>query len=429
MKLPELRTAIKSKCDEVQGIFRTADEKQGGICTAEQQEQIKSLNHEIEEMEVSAKSLAEQDTLRALNGRRMGEFGRGDGAPVFDGAPRGGMKSLGERFLQDPAFKSWFQSVAPDGQVAQRVRIGSPSVPFAGEGVKTLLTGLTTYSARADVSANALVPVDQRGLLDMGYWMRPLRIADLVSQGSTTGDTIEYVRMTGVTNNAATVAEATATGGSSGTKPESAMAFQVIQDRVRTIAHWVPATRRALGDAGQLRTLIDQFLRYGLAEELEDQMITGDGTGENLTGVLNVSGILTQAYATDLLTTARKALTNITLNGRVTPNAWVLHPSDWEAFDLLADNENRYFFGGPLSVGTPRLWGVPVITSEAVTQGHGLLGDWTKAMLWDREQTNILVSDSHADFFVRNLIAILGELRAGFGIIRPRAFLDADLTA
>jgi HK97 family phage major capsid protein len=430
MKLPEYRTAIKSKCEEVQAIFRKADLEQNGICSTEQQEQIKSLNKQIEELEQSAQSLAQQDELKALNGRRLDAFGRPGNPQQFDGTPAGAGRrgSIGERFLASDAFKAWFDSVAPHGQVPERMRITSPSVPFNGEGVKSLLTGLTTWSARTDTSASALVPIDQRGLLDMGYWQRPLRISDLVSHGTTTGDVIEYVRITGVTNNAAPVAEATATGGSSGVKPESAMAFEVIQDRVKTIATWLPATRRALGDAGQLRSLIDAFLRYALLEELEDQMVSGSGAGENLTGVLNVSGILTQSWSADLLTTARKAITNITLNGRVTPNAWVLHPNDWEDFDLLTDNENRYFFGGPQSVGTPRLWGVPVIVSEAVTEGFGVLADWSKAMLWDREQTNILVSDSHADFFIRNLIAILGELRAAFGVIRPKAFLKADWT-
>jgi hypothetical protein len=50
-------------------------------------------------------------------------------------------------------------------------------------------------------------------------------------------------------------------------------------------------------------------------------------------------------------------------------------------------------------------------------------------MLWDREQAAISVSDSHADFFVRNLIAILAELRAAFGVIRPPAFVAIDLDA
>ena len=39
------------------------------------------------------------------------------------------------------------------------------------------------------------------------------------------------------------------------------------------------------------------------------------------------------------------------------------------------------------------------------------------------------VSDSHSDFFIRNLVAILAELRAAFGILKPNAIIEIDLTA
>jgi HK97 family phage major capsid protein len=207
------------------------------------------------------------------------------------------------------------------------------------------------------------------------------------------------------------------------------MAFERVAETVKTIAHWVPATTRALSDAGQLRTYIDQFLRYGIDEELEDQILNGSGSGENFDGILNVSGISTQAWDTDLLTTTRRARTKVKVLGRAMPTAWVLHPNDWERIDLLQDNEARYFFGGPLQLGTPRLWGLPVVESEGMPEGTGLVADWKLAILWDRMETQISMSNSHSDFFVRNLVAILAEMRAAFGVIRPKAFVSIDLTA
>jgi HK97 family phage major capsid protein len=311
--------------------------------------------------------------------------------------------------------------VAPSGIIPEKFKFTSPAVMF-NEGVKAIFTGLTTWSARADTSGGALVPLDQRGLLDMGTWMRPLRIADLVSKGTTTGDTLEYVVVDSVTNAAAPTAEATAITAASGVKPQSDAAFKIVQDRVRTIAHWIAATRRSLADAGQLRSFIDSFLRYGLAEETEDQIIGGDGTGENFDGVMHRSGVLTTAFVTDILTTARQARTDLLLQGRVIPSAWVFHPTDWQKFDLTQDGELRYYFGGPLGMGQPTLWGIPVIESEAATLGTGILADWRYGMLWDREQLTIMASNEHADFFTTNRVAILAELRAGFGIIRPKAF-------
>ena len=103
---------------------------------------------------------------------------------------------------------------------------------------------------------------------------------DLVTVGSTTSDTVEYVRVTGKTNSAAPVAEAssaaapTAPAGAGalvldpngGYKPESGMALEVVSTTVKTIAHWIPITKRAASDASQIRTLVDNFLAYGLNE-------------------------------------------------------------------------------------------------------------------------------------------------------------------
>jgi HK97 family phage major capsid protein len=178
-----------------------------------------------------------------------------------------------------------------------------------------------------------------------------------------------------------------------------------------------------------MRTLIDNFLRYGLEEELEDQIVAGDGSGENFDGIGHLSGVQAGAWNTDILTTTRKARTLVRTVGRATPTAYLLNPADWETIDLLQDNEARYFFGGPSQMGTPRLWGLPVVESEAVPAGTGYVGDFRKCVLWEREQASIQVSDSHADFFVRNMVAILAEMRAAFGILQPTAIVEIDLTA
>ncbi|WP_331445859.1 phage major capsid protein [Streptomyces xanthochromogenes] len=341
--------------------------------------------------------------------------------------------SLGEHFVKSAEYAALMGTTA-NGQFGAKQRVQSLPV-----GYKSLVTGLS------DTSGGAFVNNDVRGLqVALDAFQRPLRLRDVVTPGTTTSDTVDYVRMTSTTNNAAPVAEATssaaptAPGGAGalvnnaggGYKPESALAAAKITTPVRTIAHWIPITKRALSDAAQIRTLIDAFLRYGLEEELEDQMISGDGTGENFEGLSNVSGVQAQAWDTNLLTTTRKAKTKVRLVGRSIANAYLFNPADLESIDLLQDNEARYYFGGPAGVGTAgTLWGVPVIETEAVPAGTGYVGDFRKAILWDREQASIQMTDSHADFFVRNLVAILAEMRAAFGVLQPNAFVEIDLTA
>jgi len=255
---------------------------------------------------------------------------------------------------------------------------------------------------------------------------RPLRITDLITVGSTTSDSVGYVRQGTHTNAAAGVGEATATGDGSGSKPESAMALQAVSVPVATIAHFLPATRAALADAGQLRTLIDGWLRYGLLEELEDQIFTGAG-GDDLTGIDNASPN-TQAWSSDIFETIRKGITQVGTEGRARPTAVVMNPADWETADLTIDNEARYYYGGPSQLGTPRLWGLPVVESLGCPTGYGYVADWRLCALWVRQEAQILVSDSHADFFTRNMIAILAEMRAAFSLIRPLAMVKCDLT-
>jgi HK97 family phage major capsid protein len=210
-----------------------------------------------------------------------------------------------------------------------------------------------------------------------------------------------------------------------GYKPEGAWAFQRKTATVKTIAEWVPATKRALADAAQLEGLINDELRADIAETEENQILTGNGTGENLTGILSTSGIQTQAFDTDIFVSTRKALTKARTVGRVVPNAIALNPVDVEKVDLARESgTGKFFSGGPFAMGPRTLWGTPILETEGVAAGTGLVGDFSKAVLWDREQTSVSITDSHADFFIRNLVAILAEERVAFGVTRPTAFVS-----
>ena len=341
----ELNQQARAKLNEVTTAFDTWGDtipEKGN----EEYKRIIDLNKAAEDLLFEAESLKEAEDMRdAAKSRseKLTEIERKFAAPGHGEPEKRGLgmdeqiASLGKQFVENVDVKTWIEQFNGHGP-SNKVRVQSPQVNVDS---KTLLTGLSSTSAGAFV-------VNQRlNIVDRGIFYRPLAIRDIVTIGDTNSDTVEYVREGSHTNVAAAVAEATATSGASGVKPESAMALLVVTETVKTLAHWIPATRRALSDAGQLRTLVDNFLRYGLAEELEDQMLTGNGVGENFTGVRNVSGITTQAWDTNILTTTRKGRTKVGLTGRARPSAYVMHPTDWETIDLLQDNEARYFFGGP----------------------------------------------------------------------------------
>lgn len=373
------------------------------------------------------------DNLRKIEGvlamevaPRASSNGRRNPAtrPEPVGEPRD-LRSLGERFVSGDQYTSWLNANAPSGRLIDgRV---APSAPLQFEGLRGLEQHAALITGDSSTSAGAFV-VNERTPIYNQLGRRPLDVLDIIRVLPTSSDLVEFVRQTSRTNAAAGVAEATATSGSSGVKPESDATFEVVQTPVKTIANWLAATRQAIADAPQLRGIIDTELRDNLREELEEQVIAGSG-GAGFTGIFNTTNTQTQAWSTDILTTTRKARTLVRTVGRATPTAYVLSPTDWETIDLLQDNEARYFFGGPMAMGTPRLWGLPVVESESVPSGYGLVGDFTKAVLWDREQAAISISDSHSDFFIRNLIAILAELRAAFGVLQPSAFVEIDTAA
>lgn len=394
--------------------------------TDEERKQVQALLDEAKKL---------KDELKAVEGDaalRQAILDLGAGIDVDDtlraktpppaAAGRGKGVSIGEQFVSAPAFKAWMKHIAPSGMVPDSLKgLSSPPIEF-----KELISG-------SDVtSAGAFVQTDYTGIYEpLGRF--PLNVMGLISRRTTTSDLVEFVRQTRQVQEAAPVAEANvkyptgATGEVTGEKPQGRMNFEKVHATVKTIAVYVGATKRALSDAAQIRGIIDQELRDDLAEELEDQILNGNGVGENFTGVLNTAGVLTQAFNVDILTTTRQAVTTLQVTGRARPTGWVFHPADWETIELIQDGNNRYYWGGPLAQGTPQLWGFPIVTSQSKAQGTGLLADWRKAVLWDREQASISVTDSHDDWFIRNLIAILAELRAAFGLIRPSAFCEVEL--
>jgi HK97 family phage major capsid protein len=380
--------------------------------------------------QIAAAESVKTDLMNAL--ARTGDApviddGSGGGKSGDDVRDRDGRRLVGEpskRIIDSDAYKGLVAS----GELTSSAALG---VKRLGEALKkdefkALLTGA------ADLSGGAFITPDRIGYYPLP--LRPITLLDLITVGDTTSDLVEYVRQTSVTIAAGNVPEATDVTGTSGTKPQSDMAFDVVQTGVKQIAHWMAATRRALADVGQLRTIIDQVLRYGLDRRLEDQVLAGDGTGENLRGILNTTGL--QSVPAGPQSHADKVHFGITkvLLANFQATGVVMNPLDWETIRLSREDTGgpgtgAYIFGPPSQAGVETLWGRAVAQSPAIPQGTALVGDLRAAILWVREGVQILASDSHADFFIRNLVAVLAENRAAFGVPYPQAIAEVDLAA
>lgn len=285
--------------------------------------------------------------------------------------------------------------------------------------VKTLLTG--GGAPGTQLLRNQRLP----GIMPL--LQAPMQISGLVTVGATDSNVIEWVRQSAIANNAAEVAEATATTGTSGTKPESGMTFVIENTPVQTIAHWIPATKQSLEDMPQLRTLVDGMLTEGVARRLNSQILNGNGTAPNLKGILATAGIGTQAFTVDALETLLRAITQARL-AFFEPSAVLMNPADFITMRLLKfSGTGEYMFGPPSQQGVQTVWGIPIILDSLQTAGFATVADWSQAILYVRSGVQVIATDSHSDFFVRNLVAILAEGRYALAVPRPQAFVNADI--
>jgi len=165
---------------------------------------------------------------------------------------------------------------------------------------------------------------------------------------------------------------------------------------------------------------------YGLKLEEEDELLNGDGTGGTLNG-LRKSGNYTAynrgATGDTKIDTLRKAMLQVSLSF-YDPSAMIMNPIDWTDIELLKDTLGRYIVGDPQSTTRPSLWGLPVVATPSMPAGNFQVGAYAQAaQIWDREDATIRTSDSHENFFIKNMVAILAEERLALAVYRPAALV------
>ena len=285
--------------------------------------------------------------------------------------------------------------------------------------IKALVTGLS------DTSGGAFVITDRQAYVPPVY--ADLTLLDLLPVIPTNSDLVDWV--TGAfTNAAAPTLEATATTGTSGTKPESSMAFAVVSQPVQSIPHWVPLTTRAMADAPQLEAIINGELLAGLRRVLEAQCANGNGTAPNLLGIMNTPSVQTTAAGATIADAFFTAQMLVRTTGFVAPTANVMHASAWSAIRLARENAatgslGGYIMGPPSQTGANMLWGLPVALNEGLPANQGLVGDFTAQSIALYERAGPAVSTGWInDQFIRNIVTILAELRACLAVKRPLSF-------
>ncbi|HHG0495187.1 TPA: phage major capsid protein [Klebsiella pneumoniae] len=247
-----------------------------------------------------------------------------------------------------------------------------------------------------------------------------LFIRDLIAPGRTSSPAIFWVQQTGFTNNAAVVPENTQ-------KPYSDIQFATKITPVTTVAHLFKASKQILDDFAQLQSTIDAEMRYGLKFVEEQEILFGDGTGAHLDGIVPQASAFNPAFQVEQqngIDDLRLAMLQAQL-ARFPASGHVLHFIDWAKIELTKDSLGRYILANPAALTGPTLWGLPVVATEAAQfLGKFLTGAFNAgAQIFDREETNVVISTENSDDFEKNMITIRCEERLALAVKRPEAFV------
>jgi HK97 family phage major capsid protein len=276
--------------------------------------ELTTLQNKNDVMATLAKEVETLETLEKAAGENEREhewLTKGVGVLHPNGEHKSGTqseaKSVRELVEGDASFKR-----LAENRGAGTAQIELPSAMF-----KTLLA-LTDMYPNAQTTAFRPMAVETR------------TVRDLFAEGNTTSNVIQYWEETSLVNNAAAVAEG-------GTKPESALDFTLRSNIVEKIATWLPVTREMLSDVPQIRSLIENRLRYMVAMEVDDQLINGNGTTPNISGILDRSGVQTTAAASAAaaIDAIMTAITLIRVNALAEPDGIIMHPNDFSAIATL----------------------------------------------------------------------------------------------
>jgi HK97 family phage major capsid protein len=318
------------------------------------------------------------------------------------GGPGGGQKTLGQQVIESEQWKEYAK------------RAGSlrcSMMPFKVKNITTVTGGAGAFP---EFLPTPVIPPFQ-----------PLTIRDLLDHGTTESNLIEWVKETLFTNAAAPVSEGAL-------KPQSDITYDRVSIPVRTIAHWIKASKQILADFKQLMTLIDGRMNFGLKLVEEREILYGDGTGDHLFGLIPQATPYVSTYhrPTDTrIDVIRHAMLQVNL-AFYPATGIAMSPHDWHDLELTKDSLGRYMIANPTQSTPGMLWGLPVAQAYSMAPGEFLVGALKlAATLFDREEAQLLVSNEDQDNFVRNLVTVLEEERIALAVSRPQAIIHGFIPA
>ena len=386
-ELLELNQEIDAKSDALAKIFEEAKTVDGkydfrkvkslgaDMNSTQVADKVGAMNEELtalglkrEKLAKAAQALSDQNSRQANRGAG-GIIHTPDASDPSDGRPK---MSMGEFFIKSKAWKDYKASGA----------VYSTPTMYDAE-LKVLFQRSDGWSPEV-IRTGRIVEDAQRQIM----------LIDALPVENTDRDTVAYMEETVFSS---TAAAETSEGG---TPTEATILFAEQTSVVRKISVYLPVGDETLEDEPRVRSILDNRLIFMLRQRLDGQIATGNGTAPNLRGVLNITGLQTQAKGSDPVPDAiRKAMTLVRVTGRANPDQVWMHPNDWQDVRLLRTADGIYVWGSPSESGPQRIWGLPVREADQVTENTAVVGDFLNfSALVNRRGVDLQVGYLSNDF-------------------------------
>jgi len=296
---------------------------------------------------------------------------------------------------------------------------GSGAFLIKDRAFKQCMSRKTTITETAQgFMTTGVMPIDRvAGIVPEAR--QQLFVRDLLYARPTTMALVDFVRVQTPLSIASPVPEAS-------TKPENQLQFQSLSEKIRTLATWIPASKQILDDMTELMGFIQSSMPYyvNLAEEL--QLLSGDGTGENLHGLIpQAAAWLGGSPAVTRIDAIGSAIEQIQAAKEIPPTFVVIHPADFWGMRLLKDSLGRYILGSPSQGAPATIFDLTPVVTTSISKGQFLVGSGSPiaAEIRDRMEMQVEISTEHSTFFIQNLVAVRAEKRLALVVKRPNSFI------
>lgn len=209
------------------------------------------------------------------------------------------------------------------------------------------------------------------------------------------------------------------------TKGQTSFAWKKVSAQLETLAHYIPVTKLEMMDYGQLASLINTELLYGLRAKLAEAVVAGETEG-GIIGITKADGVqkYTAKTGDSLTDSVFKMANDVRLASGFIATHVAMHPYVSESIQLEKDKNGRYIN----QIVNGKLFALSVVDdANLVTVGdsattYGMAVYYNNAATVFTKHSDEVSIGLVNDQFVRNEYTILAEGTHGLKIARPNAF-------